>query len=830
MRSYIKLIIFLVSIVLYSQSYADRAIKVPITWTWATQNNSWIIYFEHSTDFNISTSKNTFLKDDNEFSWMFFITEPTWEYCSFDFWDSNFDWYKAKLVFDSEKNVYKMTWYARCQNSWWLKFNPKGVINTNDNLLSDIYYDETSMSFDWFAWSDNIWWISFWNAKLDITPPKIDTSIFAADWRTSVSSIVSDNDNISKVKIENRYNDRLSTKYPNSSRFFVKNHYFSKAKEYDIRVYDKSGNITYWKLNVVANIPDMSKTSISNSLDYSRIADINNYHYYRVYLKDKYRNYVKNIDNIKNVKLEIWLENNVKLNQFDDNSDNAIVYEDWYFDWLDNISNTWKWSWWLWYYYYLRIKSYAPTNAWYSYSDNNLKINKLQAYVEDISDTSDLTIVDIWSTSDQWLSLLDYRSDKDIAFKPAIEISSVKKDGSEDVSNWEISPWVESNFTITTEKKSNQIDINFSNFYTKNYLNIENWAIKNQNIVYWVNSSSDLNVVWATYSCYSQNKQSGYYSTSNINCNSDNKSSLIKVKPDNISGDYSFSWIPTVLSSANEEWNKITYSSSIKYIFNTKTIAYKWLEVSSDSTDIKSVKVHWLANKNSQIDNITNQNVIEKVWNINKAKIKESILKKLYKSIKWMTNAQTINNITYYNSDIAIESWPENTDIIVVEWWDLSINWDILKENWKIKLIVVLKSQDNSWWNIYINKDVKNIASVLIAEKSVISWYKNPSNWIVTYYSDTKEAYKQLYIFWTIISSNTIGWSSDITDLKCPYWVKENGCDTIEKAKRYDFNHFRYYDWHSNSSSTWVPVWDESYPFIIKYDSETQLYLTKHFK
>lgn len=98
--------------------------------------------------------------------------------------------------------------------------------------------------------------------------------------------------------------------------------------------------------------------------------------------------------------------------------------------------------------------------------------------------------------------------------------------------------------------------------------------------------------------------------------------------------------------------------------------------------------------------------------------------------------------------------------------------------------IIVLKDDTGVGGNIYITKDVKNIAAVLYADKSIISGNGT------SYYSDAQTATGQLFIEGSIISDNTIGGAS-MTPLKCPYNV--TGCNDIV-AKRYDLNFFRFYD------------------------------------
>jgi hypothetical protein len=165
-----------------------------------------------------------------------------------------------------------------------------------------------------------------------------------------------------------------------------------------------------------------------------------------------------------------------------------------------------------------------------------------------------------------------------------------------------------------------------------------------------------------------------------------------------------------------------------------------------------------------------------------------------------------------------LNSWPTWVETIIVDWEDIIIWSDITKNPWTVKTIVALKKSDWTKWNIWISNWVQFVWATLIADRSILS-----GDWS-TYYTDTNSAIRQLFIKWSVISYNTIGWSSR-TPVICPFYIDKTICD-LQKAMRYDFNHFRSYI----NVVSWNPVpwlntsiaWYANAPVIIEYDSDTQ--------
>ena len=105
--------------------------------------------------------------------------------------------------------------------------------------------------------------------------------------------------------------------------------------------------------------------------------------------------------------------------------------------------------------------------------------------------------------------------------------------------------------------------------------------------------------------------------------------------------------------------------------------------------------------------------------------------------------------------------------------------------------IVAMKNDAWKWGNIYIRGDVTKIHSSLIAEGSLYSARRLAGAWVfynADHTSITSLPNYQLYVKWSIVSHNTIGWAWLSSAPKCPY--TESAC-TYEQSLRYDMNYFR---------------------------------------
>lgn len=131
--------------------------------------------------------------------------------------------------------------------------------------------------------------------------------------------------------------------------------------------------------------------------------------------------------------------------------------------------------------------------------------------------------------------------------------------------------------------------------------------------------------------------------------------------------------------------------------------------------------------------------------------------------------------------------------------------------------LVSIKNDEWSGGNIFITSTVKKIYSSLFAEQSLYSGDRVGG--VNNFYNDMLSkviAYlpvRQLYIKWTLISRNTIGWAAKPESPRCP--VVENNCNRTT-ALKYDINYFRNYDWTPANRAT--NGYDD-YSIIVDYDS-----------
>lgn len=316
----------------------------------------------------------------------------------------------------------------------------------------------------------------------------------------------------------------------------------------------------------------------------------------------------------------------------------------------------------------------------------------------------------------------------------------------------------------------------------------------------------------------------------------------------------------------------ITWPSwNINIIYNSNVIwKSNYFNVSSLLTShTQWLKVLWKTHSTDQNDLSQNQNLndIHVLWNIEKSSLKQTIVKNVYSLVKnleilnWtnkVTNIKNLDsvsnwwnkkskNILYFwglnwtnveiNSSDTI-SWRQT---IVAVWWNIYIKQNIIRDSLEpnaILWIIAIKDENWKWWNIYVDPSVKIIEAALYADKSLIS-YDWANNKELDGNTDQAILKHQLYIYWSVFSENTIGWSRVLPNPICPYYVVTT-CD-LSIAQKYDLNYVRRY--YVNVSWTWwVNSWENyfndynwtktnyywwgypyyEYPIVIKYNPSIQ--------
>lgn len=419
------------------------------------------------------------------------------------------------------------------------------------------------------------------------------------------------------------------------------------------------------------------------------------------------------------------------------------------------------------------------------------------------------------------------------------------------------------------------------------YTNIS-WSIKNLWFIVWTQSGSRIDVIWWTPT--NVYLEYWYFDWTNHNAHSklDLKYSKTFVSPSYVNvkeGHQSSIWwlstVPNFWTLSSNIFTNLSQSGSLttaeqNTYFASHIQTVVWLKTSVYSSDIiwmnryewisgidntsqRWLKITWLTHSQNQIDIVTWQSTtswdISLLWNLEKSYFQRDVRKNAYSLVKEVTPNNWSLNPIVYNLDLSndenwVELWDvlyfgwldwENVEInlswnyswvktILVEWWNVYIKWDILaNDKTKDVLWIIALKNDTTWngWNIYINPNVLEVDSILYADRALVSYDWNelsPANgWTYEYLN------KQLYIYWTVFSNNTIGWSVQ-SPYKCPFYIPNLSCD-LDTAQKYDMNYLRrgYQNIIDNYAPNPVPN-DKAYPVIVNYNSLIQLTPPKLFE
>lgn len=742
-----------------------------------------------------------------------FWLENVW-WATFNFWDESS---RAKLQTINATKLL-MTGFAWSENAGWIAFDWNGGnIGTADD--GSVYYDKTTRSLKGYAWNENLGFIPMNGIQFDIVWPVLDAGLtkpFAAD----DSKIITVSGSTTSGDVLTINIDKWDAGTFNVSNWA--NHDFRKAKNYNYIITDQSGNQLSWIFDVVANIPSVTlninniwwwvtATTYTHDMSGNKIADAKATHSFNIKLRDTYGNEVKPETWIKDVRVNLTFTNDVDRNQIiNSNLWNAIIYTNndfWLTYWMS--SNTWVASttdgi------YDLEVASQAPTTDWYSQTTSNNDI-----YISDLS----YTVTALWGNSWIWeisttqinTSYIPRWVTNKLNFTPAIYVSSATNSD-----NWTIIQWNETETTytvienkttgsdsMTDIKVKNSLDMISGNNY---FMSFQDVSIDGNDHCYWYNSST--------------------YQSNHWDCSAYNpKSILINKLPNFVT-----SGIPTSLNRTLKSTPKIIlisptkldydYDTSIEYDLGTTSgIAYNSYKksVSWGSWVTNSqIKILWQTNETKNIVNFVSGSTYNSIWNLSKSELKTELIKNAYWVIK---NGVDTNSIKLYNGNTTLTSWPTGKDTIIVNGGNLYLENDISKSTGIVKAIIVTKKADKTWGNIFVKNNVQKINAVLIAEWWLISGTSS------AYYADANNgAVDQLYIYGSLFSNNTV-WGSSKATPSCPFDVT-SGCN-LQKAKRYDLNHFRHYI--NGVAGAKVPglAWYDEFPMIIKYDSDIALWKNK---
>lgn len=188
---------------------------------------------------------------------------------------------------------------------------------------------------------------------------------------------------------------------------------------------------------------------------------------------------------------------------------------------------------------------------------------------------------------------------------------------------------------------------------------------------------------------------------------------------------------------------------------------------------------------------------------------------------KWLTSVGNrlffIEQPTQKVSDISSSMMSEIRSIIIVGW-DLFIDQNftgsVIDTNVP-KWIIVLADEDGIGWNIYVASGVSRIDAAIFAEWTFYSG--TPTDIYNDTITDiTSLPPRQLYIYGSLTSRNTIGWASKSpVDIVCPYNIF---CD-FESSLRYDLNYFRSFQSWSVLNRAYKDSTLDEYSLIIETDT-----------
>jgi hypothetical protein len=426
--------------------------------------------------------------------------------------------------------------------------------------------------------------------------------------------------------------------------------------------------------------------------------------------------------------------------------------------------------------------------------NNDININKLSYKVDTLNGNSW-----VWEVKEQ-LFYWNWINSWNFAFIPTIDLKEM-----EFVSPETIMRDFDTTFSWTLKKDTSK---SISDFKIQNILDIDdNKKMAFQNftssgtVCYWQNTATWYSQIWSDCN-FSSTKSSNLLQDVSLGF-------WIWEKM------FTFTSIPRIVSPSSYDI-KAKYSSILSYEIDNNSVKYYSLKTDFEWIN-QQVKIAWIANSGFDVLAAENNNFLN-TW-LSMPLFRKSIAQNV-------ENLKNSSNVAYFTWDKTISSWPSWKDTIIIEGWDLIINWDIKKTNVnKLNAIVVLKWDNWNGWNVWINQNVNFVSAIIFADKHLIS-----GNWTI-YYSDNEASAKnQLVIKWSIITYNTVWWASDPTWFKCPYPIEKNVCD-LQTAKRYDLNFFRkYYSWISNwnafDTNKALPdvinmsqAWYKEASMIIEYDS-----------
>lgn len=322
-------------------------------------------------------------------------------------------------------------------------------------------------------------------------------------------------------------------------------------------------------------------------------------------------------------------------------------------------------------------------------------------------------------------------------------------------------------------------------------------------------------------------------------------------------------------------WNAFSELIGTQYFGGIEFDGY--VDRSSDHrSQARFIKIEWISSSQNQSKDTPDfENDVRILGNVQKSSLRRDIFQNIFRVIKnpainnWLQRVNSLSNETWSNTswgnillngrvlyfwslwanklvELSGSSDISGSKTLVVEWWDILINWNITDTLGDDDILWIIAIQkDGIWGNIIIDSGVTDIHAIMYADRSLLSsvgWSIADGN---TFDSDLAN---QLYIRGSLFSENTIWWAIN-SPYTCPFF-EDNTCDEVI-AKKYDLSFLRRYilvtevDDQGNETGNTFPwnAWSESemwdgdssnngsqsgksgyriYPLVIEYNPSLQ--------
>jgi hypothetical protein len=271
-------------------------------------------------------------------------------------------------------------------------------------------------------------------------------------------------------------------------------------------------------------------------------------------------------------------------------------------------------------------------------------------------------------------------------------------------------------------------------------------------------------------------------------------------------------WWATLASTSSWFIGKVKVLWSVWWarVFNTVYSISQWYSSVNVSSMINKIK----KNLTIQMRNAW-PNQINQVWTQSIELFKNSII--------FQNTGSTVSLVRYSDTSFLRVGF-EDVRTIVVVWANIYIDEAVIVRVGDKRPRAIIALANDQWigWNIYIAWNPTRIESSLIAAGSIFSAYfpESTSTDYIYYNANASSTIalpdRQLYVFGSLISHNTIGGANPSNGLQfvCPYL--EVDCKR-ETAIKYDFNYFR--DFQKDPVKRWYSsnIYDD-FSVIVEYN------------